>query len=93
MCGEEPRPYRGRMAAFYEIAPLLAASTWHHGGFWWAPFGLLWLVLLGSLVWLLLHTARRERAGTGRAREILAERFASGELSRDEYRERLSELG
>ena len=81
------------MTAFHDVAPLLAGSNWHRGGFWWAPFGLLLLVLLGSLVWLVLRTARRGRAGADRAREILAERFASGELSRDEYRERLGELG
>jgi uncharacterized membrane protein len=31
--------------------------------------------------------------GADRARAILAERFARGEISRDEYRERLDDLG
>ena len=53
---------------------------------------MLWLVALGTVVWLVLRrTARRERTGVDRARDILAERYASGELSRDEYRERLDE--
>ena len=80
------------MTALHDVAPLLAGSNWHDGTFWWAPFALVSLVALGGLVWLVLRTRRRERGGAGRAREILAERFASGELSRDEYRERLSEL-
>ena len=81
------------MTALHDIAPLLAGGNWDHGGFLWLPFGLLWLLVLGAFAWLILRTARRERAGTDRAREILAERFASGELSGDEYRERLRELG
>jgi putative membrane protein len=81
------------MTALHDIAPLLAGSNSDHGGFWWAPFGLLWLVVLGTGIWLVLRsTARRKRTGVDRAREILAERYASGELSRDEYRERLAEL-
>jgi putative membrane protein len=35
----------------------------------------------------------RERGGIDRARDILAERFARGELSSDEYRERVGQLG
>ena len=34
----------------------------------------------------------RDRSGAERAREILAERYARGELSSDEYRERLEHL-
>jgi putative membrane protein len=80
------------MTAFHDITPIVAGSTWAHEGFWLFPFGFLWLVLVGTVIWLALRTARRERTGGDRAREILAERYASGELSRDEYRERLAEL-
>ena len=79
------------MTAFGDISQLPVGSNWDHG-FWWAPFGLLWLVVFGALIWLIVRTARREQRGVDRASEILAERFARGELSRDEYRERLSEL-
>ena len=34
-----------------------------------------------------------ERSGVERARDGLAERYARGELSTDEYRERLEQLG
>ena len=80
------------MTAFHDVSPILAGFTWAHEGLWWFPSGFLWLILLGALVWLAVRTARRERTGVDRAREILAERYASGELSRDEYRERLAEL-
>jgi uncharacterized membrane protein len=32
------------------------------------------------------------RSSTARAEQILAERYARGEISRDEYRERLDDL-
>jgi putative membrane protein len=71
---------------------LLASTDGDHG--WWVLWPLLWLAALGAVVWFF---ARRRRgggpSGTDRAREILAERFARGELSADEYRERLGQLG
>jgi putative membrane protein len=81
------------MTGFHDITPFLAGSNSEHGGFFWAPFGLLWLVVIGIVIWLVLRrTARRDRTGFDRARDILAERYASGELTRDEYRERLADL-
>lgn len=81
------------MSALTDIAPLLARSDWDHGGFWWFPFTLVWVVVLGTAIWLVARTVRRsERSGIERARDILAERYARGELSGEEYRERLDEL-
>jgi putative membrane protein len=63
---------------------------------WWILSGpLFWLVLIGGIVFLL-----RARGGhspwTGDGREtgidVLERRFAEGELSLDEYRERRSVL-
>ena len=62
-----------------------------HG--WWIVWPLVWIAVIVGLVWF--FTRRRgpgERSGADRARDILAERFARGELSVDEYRQRLSEL-
>jgi putative membrane protein len=81
------------VSAFHGIAALVAGSDWDHGGFWWLPFGLFWLVVLGTAIWFVARTVRRgERSGLERAREILAERYARGELSGEEYRARLDEL-
>ncbi len=81
------------MNAFHEMASLIASSHWDHDGFWWFPVTLLWLVVLGTAIWFVVRTVRRgERSSVERARDILAERYARGELSGDEYRERLGEL-
>jgi putative membrane protein len=59
----------------------------------WFPFAFLWLVLLGILIWFVVRGRRfRPPSGDERARDILAERFARGELSGEEYRERLEQL-
>jgi uncharacterized membrane protein len=49
---------------------------------------LFWLVLIGGLI--LLFTRRRWRRPGAEA--ILAERYARGEISADEYRDRLANL-
>jgi putative membrane protein len=70
----------------------LLAET--HGGWWWPIWPIIWLVVIAGLVWFLSRRWRRDRGdGLDRAREVLAERFARGELTVDEYRERLGQLG
>lgn len=70
---------------------------WGYHGPWLWPFmpllGLLWLAVIAAVVWFVARGARRrERTGVDRARDILAERFARGEVSPEEYRQRLNEL-
>lgn len=50
--------------------------------------GLLWIVLLGLVVWAVVAATRQigSKASTGSARATLDERLARGELSIDEYR-------
>jgi putative membrane protein len=70
----------------------VVGSHGEHGGFWF-PFGLLWLALLGVGIWFLVRGRRfRQPSGMERARDILAERYARGEITHDEYRERLEQL-
>jgi putative membrane protein len=87
------------MDLLYEL-PLLFAGNGEEG---WGPGGgfwlggpliiLLWIGLTAAVAWLVVRYARpAERSGVDRAREILAERYARGELSSDEYRERLERL-
>ena len=68
---------------------------WAHAGPWGfgVPLlGLLWIGLIVAGAFLLMRYLR-ERDGLGsRARDILDERYARGELSSDEYRERLDNL-
>jgi putative membrane protein len=69
--------------------PLLNWGSGHSG--WWPIWPLFWAALIGLAVWLVLR--RRDRGGpSDPARAILAERFAKGELSAEEYRARLDEL-
>jgi len=71
-------------------------SGW--GGGWMWLWGVAMMVLFAVLiVWLVrVGTApsgySASRIPTDRAREILAERYAKGELSTDAYRERVGEL-
>ncbi|WP_249124506.1 SHOCT domain-containing protein [Saccharopolyspora erythraea] len=68
-----------------------------HGGPGWI-IGLFFLLLLAGLitavVWLAVRGSRqRDRSGAQRAKDVLADRYARGEISTEEYRERLDQLG
>lgn len=86
-------------------APSLFAQSdgWDHmngwGGGWMWLWGLAMMILfVVLLVWLIRSSVSPGGPGPAtrdpadRAREILAERYAKGELSTEEYRERISEL-
>jgi putative membrane protein len=65
-----------------------------HGHYWWPIWPILWLAVIVAVVWFLSRRWRRRGDGPlDGARKILAERFARGELSYDEYQERLTQLG
>jgi putative membrane protein len=70
---------------------------WGPGGGWmwlWGPFMMaLWAAAIAAVIWLVVRSTRpRERSSTDQARQILAERYARGEISGDEYWERLDQL-
>ena len=70
----------------------LVASAGGHDDWWvWAPFfWVFWLAVLAT-VWFV--TRRRPAWNRGdRPKAILAERLARGEISIDEFRERITEL-
>lgn len=72
----------------------VVGSHGEHDGYWF-PFAFFWLVLLGLGVWFIVRCGRwrhRHPSDMDRARGILAERFARGELTGEEYRERLEQL-
>lgn len=71
--------------------PLLTHhDDWGHP--WWPLWLVLWAVLIGLAVWLILKRRDRRRDPLDRAREVVAERYARGEPTGEEYRERLDEL-
>ena len=92
------RPYRGLTMAFIpaRIGQLSAWGMWdghwgwHHGYRWtWAP--LAWAVLIAAIVSIVRPRWRAPRISDP-ARTILAERYARGEITPEEYRERLETL-
>jgi putative membrane protein len=83
----------------HSSAPL-AHPYWHGGGWFWlwplVPLG--WVLVVLFVVWLIVRGRPRGPWATHWSppgpdpRAILAERYARGEISHDEYRERLSHL-
>ena len=83
------------------MAPSMASIVFAHPGWWghawgpgggwmWAPFI---LALCVAAIWFTLRGREpHSHPGIDRARAILAERYARGEISRDEYRKRLDDL-
>lgn len=71
-------------------------APWRYGGHGFPFFPLIplfWLLAIGLTIFLVTRYVRPQRgSGLDRAREILAERFARGEIAGDEYRERLEQL-
>lgn len=67
----------------------LATLGWG-GGPWFLFFPLLWTVLFAGAFFL--FGRRHDRGQTRSAEEVLAERYAKGEISSDEYKRRLSVL-
>ncbi|MCP9948999.1 SHOCT domain-containing protein [Actinomadura madurae] len=67
---------------------------------WGTLMMLLWIAVIGAAAWLIVRVAASHRAspprphetGLERARGILAERYARGEISTEEYDERLAKL-
>jgi len=91
------------MHAMISLSSLVAQTVgggghpWAYAGGWGWPFGpllgLVWLLVIVGALWLVVRAIRpRERSGLERAREILAERLARGEIGGDEYRQRLEQL-
>jgi putative membrane protein len=69
--------------------------AWSDGwnGPWWLLFPLFWVIVVATIVWLVFR-AKRRSLGTplDSAFEILASRFARGEIDAAEYRERMDEI-
>lgn len=65
---------------------------WGGGWMWlWGTLMMLsWVAIIAAAVWAVSRS--RDGTRTSRAREILDERYAGGELTSEEYRERLEHL-
>ncbi|WP_222869915.1 SHOCT domain-containing protein [Actinomadura decatromicini] len=89
----------------YALAIAGQGDRWGHMGndgwsgwmwLWGTLMMLFWIAVIGAAVWLVVRAATQRRAepptGRERARELLAERYARGEISTEEYDERLAKL-
>jgi putative membrane protein len=76
------------------IAAEVLANHGHGGpGGWWFIFPLFWILLWGGVIFAIFRARRWGRWNAGRSGEsVLAERYARGEISEQEYRERLTVL-
>ncbi len=70
-------------------------------GFWWPIIPLFWMLFWGGLIFFFVRARRkgwkpwadaRPASPTASAETILAERFAKGEMTDDEYYQRLAVL-
>ncbi len=82
--------------SFMESAILLASQSHEFGvaGGWWPIFPLLWFALIvGAFFFFGSRMRRGAQQHPFRSGEaVLAERYARGEVTEEEYRERLSVL-
>jgi putative membrane protein len=70
---------------------------YYEGGWWWM---LLWMLGIGVIIWLIVWavtaTARRDDAGQGtssrRALDIARERYARGEITREQFEQLKKDL-
>jgi uncharacterized membrane protein len=78
------------MTALAALPLLTHTDDWDHH--WWPVWPLLSAALIGLVIWLIVRRRDRRADPFDRAREVLAERYARGELSGEEYRARLDDL-
>ncbi len=82
------------MVSLTQAALLAGSDRWDGPGPWWPLFPLLWFLLAAGLVatFVLIGRRNRSRAGAWTGESALAERFAAGEITEEEYRHRLGVL-
>jgi putative membrane protein len=76
-----------------DLTALSTALMAFAGGWWFLPGPLLWILLIAGVV-LLARSRGGSSVGNGRESgiDVLERRFAEGELSLEQYRERRSVL-
>lgn len=84
----------------YEMEEHGMMGPWMMTGFggWWI-MGIIWLVVIGLIVWFVVYLARgsgttttSSTGGDVKALDILKTRYARGEIDKKEYEEKLQDL-
>jgi putative membrane protein len=74
------------------MTSLLADANHWHDGHWWIAFPVFWLLFAALVATIFFRFGRGPRDRGDSAKRILSERFARGEITGDEYRDRLAQL-
>ncbi len=84
----------------YEMKEYGMMGPWMMGGFgmgWWMP--IVWIVILGLIAWAVIALTRRAGGTSSQdsnkyisALEILKERYARGEIGKEEFEEKRKDL-
>jgi putative membrane protein len=81
------------------MTAVLAQTHMYGWNGWWMGLGMLvfWVLVIGVVAAVVVAVTRSQRRGAGdddtsRARALLAERYASGDIDTDEFQARSREL-
>jgi putative membrane protein len=78
------------MDALTMAASFAGSGDW--GGAWWPLFPIFWVLFWGVLIFGVFRFGRGRWHRGHSAEDVLAERYARGEITVEEYRERLGVL-
>ncbi|GAB2858685.1 hypothetical protein GCM10027176_71480 [Actinoallomurus bryophytorum] len=83
-------------SAYGDAAEHWSESSFNGYGWWWlwGPATIVfWLSVVAGIIWLITSRApRKETSPLDRARQILAERYARGEIDTEEFQRRMDHL-
>jgi len=70
----------------------------HDGMGWWMMFGMIWMVIFwGAIIWLIAwgvsQFSGRDRGSGESALDIARRRYASGEITREQFEQLQRDLG
>jgi putative membrane protein len=83
------------VTAALATSPLILADLWWDSGWgivWGLAMAAFWIAVIAVIVVMLRAVARRDGVGGRSALELLEERYARGEVTRDEFLERRAVL-
>lgn len=82
---------------YMNVAEHWSESSVHGDGWWWWLWGpatiVFWLGVVTGIIWFITRRVpRKETSPLDRARQILAERYARGEIDTEEFQRRMDHL-
>jgi len=81
-----------QLASYQVVADNQWHGPWHGGPGWWLVFPILFWVLVLSVIGRIAYHRSPGRSARSSAEQILAERFARGEIDAEELQQRRNAL-